>query len=56
MIRNSKRFDKILFNTVIRADILNVVSQFQKSGDQGDIRSNMTGSTAAGENDSFHKK
>lgn len=55
MIRNAKLFNQLFFDTVVGTDILYVIAQLVQTREQGDIRSDMTGSSATGKNDSFHR-
>ena len=55
MIRNTKLFDQLFFDAVVGADILYVIAQLAQTREQSNIRSDMTGSSATGKNDSFHR-
>ena len=55
MIRNTKLFDQLFFDAVVGADILYVIAQLAQAREQSNIRSDMTGSSATGKNDSFHR-
>ena len=47
-------FDQLFFNAIVRANLANIVIQFSKTGNQGNIWCNMPGSSAAGKDDAFH--
>ena len=55
IIGNSCVFDQLPFNSVVRADIADVISGFFQGRDQSQIWSNMTSGAAAGEYNGFHK-
>ena len=56
VIRDAEWLDELFFDSLIRANILNIVSEFQKTWNQSDIGGNMTGGSTSGKYDSFHIK
>ncbi len=56
VIGNIQLLDQFALNAVVGADIGNFVSGFPERGNQSDIRCNVSGSAAAGENDMLHRE
>ena len=52
-IRNLQIFDELSLNTIIRTNILNIITFFLQLWNKGNVRGYMAGSTSAGKNDSF---
>ena len=54
MIGDVREFgDHLMLDAIFRADIMNVIAHFPQAGNKAEMRSHMTGRTAAGENNTF---
>ena len=54
IIRNLQIFDELSLDTIIRTNILNIITFFLQLRNKGNVRGYMSGGTSTGKNDSFH--